>query len=128
LLCKCDCSDTRSNLFLTFQLTFQTGRAINESLYRMVHISPTLCFSIAAVAWANHHESLSLSPAEHSVVRYTNESLIVQCRSPDPKVVLHWKSPKGEIIREHKGRIHIEQTSAGKDRMGLWGYRGFGLE
>jgi len=92
----------------------------------MVHISPTLCFSIAAVAWANHHESLSLSPAEHSVVRYTNESLIVQCRSPDPKVVLHWKSPKGEIIREHKGRIHIEQTSAGKDRMGLGDTEGLG--
>ncbi|XP_033171219.1 neural cell adhesion molecule 1-A isoform X2 [Drosophila mauritiana] len=67
--------------------------------------------ALTAVAWANHHESLSLSPAEHSVVRYTNESLIVQCRSPDPKVELHWKSPKGEIIREHKGRIHVEQTS-----------------
>ncbi|XP_001357073.3 limbic system-associated membrane protein [Drosophila pseudoobscura] len=67
--------------------------------------------ALTAVVLGNHHESLSLSPAEHSVVRYTNESLIVQCRSPDPDVKLHWKSPKGEIIREHKGRIHIEQTS-----------------
>lgn len=62
------------------------------------------------------------------MVRYTNESLIVQCRSPDPKVELHWKSPKGEIIREHKGRIHIEQTSTGKDQMGCdctrWGWAG----
>uniref|UniRef100_A0A6P4EII5 Cell adhesion molecule 3-like n=1 Tax=Drosophila rhopaloa TaxID=1041015 RepID=A0A6P4EII5_DRORH len=68
-------------------------------------------FAISAVVWGNHHESLSLSPAEHSVVRYTNESLIVQCRSPNKDVKLHWKSPRGEIIREHKGRIHIEQTS-----------------
>ncbi|XP_044315972.1 neural cell adhesion molecule 2 [Drosophila rhopaloa] len=67
--------------------------------------------ALTAVVWGNHHESLSLSPAEHSVVRYTNESLIVQCRSPNKDVKLHWKSPRGEIIREHKGRIHIEQTS-----------------
>ncbi|XP_030383001.1 igLON family member 5 [Scaptodrosophila lebanonensis] len=66
---------------------------------------------LTATVLANHHESLTLSPAEHTVVRYTNESLIVQCRSPTPDVQLHWKSPKGEIIREHKGRIHIEQTS-----------------
>ncbi|KAH8402959.1 hypothetical protein KR222_001081, partial [Zaprionus bogoriensis] len=78
----------------------------------------TLCLSLslyfclfAAGVLANHHDSLTLSPAEHSVVRYTNESLIVQCRGPSPDVKLHWKSPKGEIIREHKGRIHIEQTS-----------------
>ncbi|XP_017043933.1 igLON family member 5 [Drosophila ficusphila] len=67
--------------------------------------------ALTAVVWGNHHESLSLSPAEHSVVRYTEESLIVQCRSPNKDVALQWKSPKGEIIREHKGRIHIEQTS-----------------
>ncbi|KAH8298387.1 hypothetical protein KR018_012635, partial [Drosophila ironensis] len=59
----------------------------------------------------NHHESLTLRPADHSVVRYTNESLIVQCQSPNPEVKLHWKSPKGEIIHDHKGRIHIEQPS-----------------
>ncbi|KAH8257715.1 hypothetical protein KR038_007887 [Drosophila bunnanda] len=67
--------------------------------------------AITAVVLGNHHESLSLSPAEHSVVRYTNESLIVQCRSPNPDVRLQWKSPRGEIIRENKGRIHFEQTS-----------------
>ncbi|KAH8366699.1 hypothetical protein KR200_003924, partial [Drosophila serrata] len=68
-------------------------------------------FAITAVVLGNHHESLSLSPADHSVVRYTNESLIVQCRSPNPDVRLQWKSPRGEIIRENKGRIHFEQTS-----------------
>ncbi|XP_017026049.1 igLON family member 5 [Drosophila kikkawai] len=67
--------------------------------------------ALTAVVLGNHHESLSLSPAEHSVVRYTNESLIVQCRSPNPDVRLQWKSPRGEIIRENKGRIHFEQTS-----------------
>jgi len=67
---------------------------------------------------ANHHDhdpdSVTLKPAEHSVVRYTNESLIVQCVSPSPDVKLHWKTPKGDIIREHKGRIHIEQTASGE--------------
>ncbi|XP_020802217.1 neural cell adhesion molecule 2 [Drosophila serrata] len=67
--------------------------------------------ALTAVVLGNHHESLSLSPADHSVVRYTNESLIVQCRSPNPDVRLQWKSPRGEIIRENKGRIHFEQTS-----------------
>ncbi|EDV99237.1 neural cell adhesion molecule 2 [Drosophila grimshawi] len=67
--------------------------------------------ALTATGLANHHDSLTLSPAEHSVVRYTNESLIVQCRSPDPDVKLHWKSPKGEILQEHKGRIHIEQAA-----------------
>ncbi|XP_023031255.1 neural cell adhesion molecule 2 [Drosophila willistoni] len=67
--------------------------------------------ALTGAVLANHHDSLTLSPAEHSVVRYTNESLIVQCRSPHPDVKLHWKSPKGEVIREHKGRIHIEQTA-----------------
>ncbi|KAM8717984.1 hypothetical protein ACLKA7_004656 [Drosophila subpalustris] len=69
-----------------------------------------------AVVLGNHHDhdpdnSVTLRPAEHSVVRYTNESLIVQCVAPSPNVKLHWKSPKGEIVREHKGRIHIEQTT-----------------
>ncbi|EDV33327.1 uncharacterized protein Dana_GF23884 [Drosophila ananassae] len=67
--------------------------------------------ALTAAVLGNHHESLSLSLEEHSVVRYTNESLIVLCRSNNSDAKLHWKSPKGEIIREHKGRIHIEQTS-----------------
>ncbi|XP_062125698.1 limbic system-associated membrane protein [Drosophila sulfurigaster albostrigata] len=67
--------------------------------------------ALTAGVLANHHDSLTLSPAEHSVVRYTNESLIVQCRAPSPQVKLHWKSPRGEIISANKGRIHIEQTS-----------------
>ncbi|XP_017467825.1 PREDICTED: igLON family member 5 [Rhagoletis zephyria] len=60
---------------------------------------------------ASHHELLSLSPSDHSVVRYTNDSLIVQCRSSTSEAQLVWKSPKGEIIKEHKGRIHIEQSA-----------------
>ncbi|XP_033149936.1 neural cell adhesion molecule 2 [Drosophila busckii] len=66
---------------------------------------------LTAAVLANHHDGLTLSPGERSVVRYTNESLIVQCRAPNVDVKLQWKSPKGEIIREHKGRIHIEQTT-----------------
>uniref|UniRef100_A0A1I8MMA3 Uncharacterized protein n=1 Tax=Musca domestica TaxID=7370 RepID=A0A1I8MMA3_MUSDO len=45
------------------------------------------------------------------MVRYINDSFMVLCRSPIPDVKLHWKSPKGEIIKEHKGRIHIESSS-----------------
>ena len=75
--------------------------------FELLHLFKT------ALALANHHELLSLSPSDHTVVRYTNESLIVQCHSGMPDVQLHWKSPKGEIIREHKGRIHIEQSSTG---------------
>ncbi|KAH8281553.1 hypothetical protein KR054_001325, partial [Drosophila jambulina] len=78
---------------------------------QLLYVCVFLFFAITAVVLGNHHESLSLSPAEHSVVRYTNESLIVQCRSPNPDVRLQWKSPRGEIIRENKGRIHFEQTS-----------------
>lgn len=84
-------------------------------------------FAITAVVLGNHHESLTLSPAEHSVVRYTNESLIVQCRSPNPDVRLQWKSPRGEIIRENKGRIHFEQTSPGKDQL-EWEWKGNGMQ
>ncbi|KAH8293095.1 hypothetical protein KR044_002673, partial [Drosophila immigrans] len=71
---------------------------------------PSLSFFPAGVL-ASHHDSLTLSPAEHSVVRYTNESLIVQCRGPSSQVRLQWKSPRGEIISANKGRIHIEQTA-----------------
>lgn len=99
--------------------------AINEPLTKVIahptHRLILLSLSLSVVAagvLANHHDSLTLSPAEHSVVRYTNESLIVQCRAPGPDVKLHWKSPKGEIIREHKGRIHIEQTSPGEQVAG----------
>jgi len=80
----------------------------------------SLFLSLSAAVLANHHDhdpdSLTLKPAEHSVVRYTNESLIVQCVSPSPDVKLHWKSPRGEVVREHKGRIHIEQTASGESR------------
>lgn len=98
--------------------------AINEPLTKVI-AQPLIPLSlsvpfVAAGVLANHHDSLTLSPAEHSVVRYTNESLIVQCRAPGPDVKLHWKSPKGEIVREHKGRIHIEQTSPGEQ---VAGYR-----
>ncbi|XP_004527295.1 hemicentin-1 isoform X1 [Ceratitis capitata] len=67
--------------------------------------------AITATALGNHHEMLTLSPSEHSLVRYTNDSLIVQCRSSASDAQLLWRSPKGEIIKEHKGRIHIEQNA-----------------
>lgn len=54
---------------------------------------------------------LTLIPYEPQMVRYINDSFMVLCRSPIPDVKLHWKSPKGEIIKEHKGRIHIESSS-----------------
>uniref|UniRef100_A0A1A9WKQ4 Uncharacterized protein n=1 Tax=Glossina brevipalpis TaxID=37001 RepID=A0A1A9WKQ4_9MUSC len=74
------------------------------------------CFCILAiVAGSNiHHENanetdgLKLIPSDHTVVRYTNESLIVLCRSTLPDMKVYWKSPKGDIIKDHKGRIHIE--------------------
>lgn len=67
-------------------------------------------FPASSLASHHEHDVLTLSPSHHTVVRYTNESLIVQCRSAIPDVKLHWKSPKGEIIKENKGRIHIEQN------------------
>ncbi|KAM7352422.1 factor of interpulse interval [Cochliomyia hominivorax] len=76
---------------------------------------------ITGFVYGNHHKTdnetegdvdgLTLISSEPTMVRYTNETLIVLCRSPTPEVKVHWKSPKGEIIEEHKGRIHIETTS-----------------
>ncbi|XP_075151027.1 factor of interpulse interval [Haematobia irritans] len=71
----------------------------------------------------NHHENdataneagsgsgLTLIPYEPQMVRYINDSFMVVCRSTTTDVKLHWKSPKGEIIKEHKGRLHIETNS-----------------
>lgn len=52
-----------------------------------------------------------LIPSDQTVVRYTNESLIVLCRSRKVESPLHWLSPHGEIIEDAKGRIHTESNS-----------------
>ncbi|XP_054082620.1 fasciclin-2 [Zeugodacus cucurbitae] len=72
-----------------------------------------LLLNLAAITavLGNRHEMLTLSPSDHSLVRYTNDSLIVQCRSSTAESQLVWRSPKGEIIKEHKGRIHIVQSA-----------------
>ncbi|KAL9926453.1 neural cell adhesion molecule 2 [Glossina fuscipes] len=70
---------------------------------------------------SSHHENgnetdgLRLIPSDHTVVRYTNESLIVLCRNTLADTKVHWKSPKGDIIKEHKGRIHIEASPTSDD-------------
>lgn len=56
---------------------------------------------------------ITLSPSTDKIVRFTNESHIVLCNSPtDMKT--HWKSPKGEIMKDVKGRIHIEEKTPGQ--------------
>lgn len=65
-----------------------------------------------AAAYASE-EALSLSPSTDKVVRFTNESHIVQCSSPSSDIKVHWKSPKGDIVKDLKGRIHIEEKSPG---------------
>ncbi|XP_049311508.1 neural cell adhesion molecule 1 [Bactrocera dorsalis] len=67
--------------------------------------------AITATVLGSRHDMLSLSPSDYELVRYTNDSLLVQCRSTTTESQLVWRSPKGEIIKEHKGRIHIEQSA-----------------
>uniref|UniRef100_A0A1I8PF47 Ig-like domain-containing protein n=1 Tax=Stomoxys calcitrans TaxID=35570 RepID=A0A1I8PF47_STOCA len=88
-----------------------------------VHITFHGCEQKGLVVSGNHHENdatandadnasgLTLLPYEPQMVRYINDSFMVLCRSPTPDAKLHWKSPKGETIKEHKGRIHIEASS-----------------
>ncbi|XP_067624373.1 limbic system-associated membrane protein [Eurosta solidaginis] len=79
-----------------------------------------LLLNLAAITVSvlgSHHDILSLSPSDQSLVRYTNDSLIVQCRSETPESQLQWRSPKGEIIKEHKGRIHIEQNESAQTKI-----------
>lgn len=72
---------------------------------------------------------LTLIPSEPTVVRYTNESLIVLCRwsaldaISDQHSTLHhrtlyWKSPKGDLVGQHRAnRIHVEKGLApGKEK------------
>lgn len=70
---------------------------------------------------------LTLIPSDPTVVRYTNQSLIVLCRLPSIDAIsaktypterwtLYWKSPKGEFVGQHRAnRIHVEEgRNAGK--------------
>ncbi|XP_055839873.1 limbic system-associated membrane protein isoform X1 [Episyrphus balteatus] len=56
---------------------------------------------------------LTLSPSTDKVVRFTNESHIVLCNAPTD-LKIHWKSPKGDIMKDVKGRIHIEEKTPGQ--------------
>lgn len=85
-------------------------------------ISSILCILAFVAGSSSHHENgnetdgLRLIPSDHTVVRYTNESLIVLCRNTLADTKVHWKSPKGDIMKEHKGRIHIEASpTSGKN-------------
>ncbi|XP_037958301.1 neural cell adhesion molecule 2 [Teleopsis dalmanni] len=71
-----------------------------------------LYLTAIAVPGNGHHSSLTLSPSDATLVRYTNESLIVQCSSVKNNLNLHWKSPNGDLIKKNKGRIHIENNSS----------------
>lgn len=54
---------------------------------------------------------MELMPPDSQVVRYENESYIVQCSAGESR--LRWLSPQYEWIEHHHGRIHIEHN-AGK--------------
>lgn len=54
---------------------------------------------------------MELKPPDTQVVRYENETYIVQCSAGESR--LRWLNPQYEWIEHHHGRIHIEHN-AGK--------------
>ncbi|GAB0095936.1 Neural cell adhesion [Sergentomyia squamirostris] len=68
-----------------------------------------LCVSFAAfAAGAKHHEKLRLQPPVLEEVKSINDSFIVTCSAPNSDMVVRWRNPKNESVKERRGRIHTE--------------------
>lgn len=57
----------------------------------------------------NDLTDVELKPSDTQVVRYENETYIVQCSAGKSR--LRWLSPTYELIEHHHGRIHIEHMT-----------------
>ncbi|XP_055386241.1 neural cell adhesion molecule 1-like [Condylostylus longicornis] len=56
---------------------------------------------------ANQIERISITPADEEVIKFVNDSIFVLCNIPGEKTV-NWRSPKGENVKNARGRVHIE--------------------
>lgn len=70
-----------------------------------------LLFSVVSIN-GNYHDKqfLLISPSSSEVVHFVNDSHIVTC-SVNKGSKIKWINPKGNIIPDTRGRVHVEDRS-----------------
>lgn len=60
----------------------------------------------------SHHDKqlLMISPMSAEVIHFVNDSHIVTC-SVNKGTKIKWINPKGNVVEENRGRIHVEDRS-----------------
>lgn len=54
--------------------------------------------------------NIVLRPSKFNVVRFINESYIVECEAVGQNLTVHWINPQHQRIDHHRGRVHVEHS------------------